>query len=613
MSSRAAQRKKKKQAKILARQGKSTVNTAFAPKKSRKSESSDDDDSEDDDASDASEEFEDENDNDEDIVQPSKKARFAVEDRKVANKNNNSSLSNKQKNESFDDLFAIPLLKPSFLLLMQSSVTDILSLEDVRDIPCDQKAALLLAKLISPTDRTLFYQLFWEQNPLHCARSGNDNDEALSSFAGKLFPLQEFKRILMEHVFVPQEDILLYGKSFDHLRSQPSIDGPAVLKTFLKPDVKCGIRLLDAQKWSSSIWQLASVLEFEFQSRVSTEVCIQSPEFLGLENSLHVADYDQFVLQLQGSSGWNIAEERRQTTDHIVVEDEIDEDDENGKKSGVGKTSSYLLAVGDSLYIPKGRPFRQSSLHPTETNIYIVLQTNRNRAMSNLMSLVIPQAIENLAVESNRMRRILPLTLNQYVGVAGSETETEENPLGDKRRQLFLQYIEKQIMPLISEQVLDIVDPAVDQMNKNFIMERLPVPLSTHEETSTAAGFSEGTIFPYTQLRMLRPGIATVTIEDGKIVLYHCMDNARSVFGNEISPLEFELDDGPAIETLLKAYPDPVMVSDLPHPSEDLEDKVGVAQALFKEGFLFIVDETSKPGNNNEDVTDDEENMNSLL
>lgn len=43
------------------------------------------------------------------------------------------------------------------------------------------------------------------------------------------------------------------------------------------------------------------------------------------------------------------------------------------------------------------------------------------------------------------------------------------------------------------------------------------------------------------------------------------------------SPLEFELDDAPAIEALLAAYPDPVKVADLPHPpTDDLEDKVSI-------------------------------------
>ena len=86
------------------------------------------------------------------------------------------------------------------------------------------------------------------------------------------------------------------------------------------------------------------------------------------------------------------------------------------------------------------------------------------------------------------------------------------------------------------------------------------------------------------------------------VVVYHCMDNARELFGSALQPLEFELDDGPAIEALLLAYPTGVTVSDLPHPSEELDDKVSVAQALFKEGFLLIDDEASRP-----DEDDDED------
>ena len=67
------------------------------------------------------------------------------------------------------------------------------------------------------------------------------------------------------------------------------------------------------------------------------------------------------------------------------------------------------------------------------------------------------------------------------------------------------------------------------------------------------------------------------------------------MFGNPLNPLEFELDDGPAIEALLAAYPEGITVSELEHPSEELDDKIGVAQALYKEGFLVIADEVSRP------------------
>lgn len=58
-------------------------------------------------------------------------------------------------------------------------------------------------------------------------------------------------------------------------------------------------------------------------------------------------------------------------------------------------------------------------------------------------------------------------------------------------------------------------------------MERLPVPLTKEEEILSSYGSPNTVIYPYTQLRMLRPGIAVMVVEDGKCVVYHCMDNSR--------------------------------------------------------------------------------------
>lgn len=79
----------------------------------------------------------------------------------------------------------------------------------------------------------------------------------------------------------------------------------------------------------------------------------------------------------------------------------------------------------------------------------------------------------------------------------------------------------------------------------------------------------------------------------------------RELHGAPLQPLEFELDDGPAIEVLLAAYPEAVLVSELPHPSEELEDKISLAQALYREGFMLIHDEASKPANEEEADDDD--------
>lgn len=81
---------------------------------------------------------------------------------------------------------------------------------------------------------------------------------------------------------------------------------------------------------------------------------------------------------------------------------------------------------------------------------------------------------------------------------------------------------------------------------------------------------------------------------------------SREIHGAPLNPLEFDLDDGPAIEAFLDAYPEGIVVSDVHHVSEELEDKLEIARALFKEGFLIIVDEASKK--DTDDKSDSESN-----
>ena len=56
--------------------------------------------------------------------------------------------------------------------------------------------------------------------------------------------------------------------------------------------------------------------------------------------------------------------------------------------------------------------------------------------------------------------------------------------------------------------------------------------------------------------------------------------------------MEFEIDDAPALETLLTTVePHWVCVRDLIHG--DIEDKMDIAQSLFDEGILAIFQEDS--------------------
>ena len=101
-----------------------------------------------------------------------------------------------------------------------------------------------------------------------------------------------------------------------------------------------------------------------------------------------------------------------------------------------------------------------------------------------------------------------------------------------------------------------------------------------------------------------------MVLEDGEAVVYHTMENARSHHGAAMANVGFPLDDAPAIERLLLAYPDYVEVRDLPHPpTDDLELKVQIATALFREGFLVIVndDEEELRGKGEEGMEEEEE------
>ena len=67
--------------------------------------------------------------------------------------------------------------------------------------------------------------------------------------------------------------------------------------------------------------------------------------------------------------------------------------------------------------------------------------------------------------------------------------------------------------------------------------------------------------------------------------------------------------DAPAIEALLRAYARPVRVRDLPHPPhEELEDKLGVAEALFREGFLYALEDGEEESEEEEDDERNDEN-----
>lgn len=474
------------------------------------------------------------------------------------------------------------------------TVDSVLSLDEVTQITSKERASVLFSNIIHPQVASNFYQEYWEKKYLVINRNHTNQYEGL-------FSLRDLNVILSSRALNYESEVLV--RKYDHdLIKSFSIGDPSkqVKKKDLDKYLDDGytIRLLCPQKYNDMIWRYLSALEHEFDSALLCHV-VHTPSNRS-EYFPQILYVNHFILQLEDSSIWElyratdgnilpiipIVDSEQSLSTNVNTSDEI----HNGSRKEIPPTATIELHPGDSLYIPRGWKAAHKATY-TSPSLHLAIHFYRTTTYSDLISMILPIAMTSATEESPSLRKSLPTDFLSFSGVAKSEEDES-----DDRRLKFQSNLKGQFK-IIAEKVAELVDAAGDQLAKKFISERLPVPLTEVEESlvGTGSGLSEHSINLYSSLRMVRPGVARAVVEDGMVVVYHCMDNARELFGNDLSPLEFELDDGPAIEMLLAAYPEGVTVSDLQHSSEDEDDKLSVARALFKEGFLILCDAISKP------------------
>jgi lysine-specific demethylase/histidyl-hydroxylase NO66 len=199
---------------------------------------------------------------------------------------------------------------------------------------------------------------------------------------------------------------------------------------------------------------------------------------------------------------------------------------------------------------------------------------------------------EDLDVNSND----LPEGLKQLAERL-DERDKEDDKI-DARKQLakalqhqFKTEAKKKIMRVCKE-AIHMVTWACDEIGKRFLSDRLPPAYTARELslTSDNRAMNGGKIWPNTMVRLAKPGIARLVVEDDKAVLYHNSDNSRVFHEVPLSPLEFEIDDAPAIEMILTTTePHWICVQDL--LAGDIEDKMDICQSLYDEGILAIFQE----------------------
>jgi bifunctional lysine-specific demethylase and histidyl-hydroxylase NO66 len=493
--------------------------------------------------------------------------------------------------------------------------------------------------LLHPTTLSEFQAQFFESQPLL------NNRNELTYFNG-LFSKDAFAAIINQNVLSLGSDINITKHQSNGLllltprvnsselewmkeNEQPDVDeGQEVSSSVVWQRFKSGgvLQLLCPEKYSDPLWKFISYLEGFMNAKIYCHSFLIPAASVGY--GLRSFSSDRYIVQVEGTS--NISVYKPSTVNaQLPREGIISVSATDYLNSG---SITTVLQPGDSLYIPKGW------VHSVEgcggkPSVSVHLLTNEHNSIADLVDIALPQALAHRIAETVDFRRALPRNIGEFMGVSAavqeddlSDEEDEEDAAAagaeaEKRRRALLlqtrQQFKKKVAQLLHQVVddaVDMLDASVDQIMKGLMGARLPPALTAAEEERTKFGPQARRIGPFTKLCAVRENAARVCVEDGVVVLYHCLDNGREVFSNPLSPVEYDLDDGPAIEKLLGAAYVPlaeasgddsgeegaavncgVMVTDLPHTSEELHDKVGIAESLYREGLLMVVDEDS-PG-----------------
>eukprot|EP00980_Cylindrotheca_fusiformis_P004644 scaffold991_cov128-Cylindrotheca_fusiformis.AAC.16 len=501
---------------------------------------------------------------------------------------------------------------PEFI---EADITEILRFKEPKNekikelldgLQAEERASCLFQAIIHPIPLAKFYKEYWEKKPLLVRGKNKRRYEGLLS-------LESIKKISKEKTLYYSQDLNVtkYTKdeagvkrrlTLDKLpQKQEEEENGVVVKSkelWKNYDDGCTIRLLCPHKHADPVHALLSTLELELQCMVGANAYLTPPN-ASQGFAPHYDDIEAFCLQLQGSKRWKVYEPtlklpRASSEDYSVEE-----------VKNLTQVMDITLEEGDLLYMPRGWIHQACTLEDNNKHsLHLTVSAMQQWAWADLLEMIIPEALETAAKSetSVSLRQGLPRGFLDYMGVMFEEPSDEKLPesmkkVGDEDEQAkirkmlqdhFRAEAKKRIMK-VAKAAYEMVDAACDQMAKRYMSERQPPALTKQEKEKTNLGTSGDNveILPNTMCRLARPGIARLVIEDERAVVYHCLENSREYQGNPLSPMEYEMDDGPALEQLLTtAEPHWILVNDLFH--DTIEDKVAIAQSLYDEGILAV-------------------------
>jgi len=344
----------------------------------------------------------------------------------------------------------------------------------------------------------------------------------------------------------------------------------------------CTIRLLGPHLQDEALRSTIAHLEAEFSCMVGCNAYWTPPAAQGF--APHADDVDAYCLQMAGTKRWKVYKpvvELPRTSSPDYTREQIND---------MICVLDIVLEPGHLLYMPRG--WIHEAVTTNQESLHITLSTHQQWAWIDLLEQTLPAALETAATEVVELRQALPRNFQDYMGTVQDEgkvpdclkTDTDEDELRKQVQRLQDSFKQnaKAHLETIMEHALERIHQDCDDMALRFLSDRQPPVLSSEEQQLRAT--DKTPITPTSTCCLLQPGIARLCLDHGMAILYHCVDNSLVYRERPLQPLEFELDDAPALEQLLSG--DWIIVKELIHDS--IEDKMAIVQALVDEGILLV-------------------------
>ncbi|XP_014000450.2 ribosomal oxygenase 1 [Salmo salar] len=436
------------------------------------------------------------------------------------------------------------------------------------------RASKLFQWLIHPISSKSFFSDAWEKKPVLIKRQNPD-------YYTGLFSTAEFDRILRRDdvQYGVNLDVTSYRNGKRETHNPPGRALPYTVWDFYESG--CSLRMLNPQAFSSTVWNVLSILQEHFGSMAGANMYLTPPGTQGF--APHYDDIEAFVVQLEGKKHWRVYNPRSKNEVLPVVSSP------NFSHSEIGKPIlEVVLEAGDLLYFPRGFIHQGDCLSDAHS-LHITVSSYQRNSWGNLLAKVVPAALEMAMEEDVDFRRGLPVDYLTYMGVQNSDKE-------DPRRAQFLSRIEG-LMKKLSN--FAPVDAAVDQKARDYLHDCLPPMLTAEERASSVQGapsrWENGeavdmgvAISGQIRVRLIRSGIARLCSDGEAIWLYYTADNSRVYHKEEPKSVEIKPEHTNAMEFLIHAYPKFVTVGRL--PCKLAEDKVSLAELLFKRGLIHTAE-----------------------